>query len=58
MDAKKIASGVDCHGKPENGKEDRDDTPRFMGLCSICEIREACRFPKPEGGVWHCEEYE
>ena len=27
------------------------------GLCSICEDREVCAFPKPEGGVWHCEEY-
>ena len=27
------------------------------GLCSICEERETCTFPKLEGGVWHCEEY-
>ena len=27
------------------------------GLCSICENRETCTYPKPEGGVWHCEEY-
>ncbi len=30
---------------------------RVHGLCSICEERETCTFPKPEGGVWHCEEY-
>ncbi len=29
----------------------------IRGLCSICEGREACTFVKPEGGVWHCEEY-
>jgi len=30
---------------------------RFLGLCSNCEKRETCRLPKPEGGVWDCEEY-
>jgi hypothetical protein len=29
----------------------------YKGLCSICEDRETCTYPKPEGGVWHCEEY-
>ncbi len=29
----------------------------FQGLCSNCESREACTFPKAEGGIWHCEEY-
>ncbi len=27
------------------------------GLCSLCENRPTCTYPKPEGGVWHCEEY-
>jgi hypothetical protein len=26
-------------------------------LCLNCEVRESCKFPKAEGGVWHCEEY-
>ncbi len=30
----------------------------FIGLCSDCEARLTCRFPRPEGGVWHCEEYK
>jgi hypothetical protein len=38
------------------GDKERDST-KFMGLCSNCEDRETCVFPKPEGGVWHCEEY-
>ncbi|MHC4558370.1 MAG: hypothetical protein ACYTFW_13505 [Planctomycetota bacterium] len=29
----------------------------FIGLCSDCEGWQNCTFPKPEGGVWHCEEY-
>ncbi len=33
------------------------DSGKYKGLCSICEDRETCTFLKPEGGVWHCEEY-
>ena len=28
-----------------------------LGLCSNCDHRVDCTFPKNEGGVWHCEEY-
>jgi hypothetical protein len=28
------------------------------GLCMDCRGRESCTFPKPDGGIWHCEEYE
>jgi hypothetical protein len=28
-----------------------------VGLCVNCEDRDTCAFPKPPGGVWHCEEY-
>jgi len=27
------------------------------GLCSNCAERDACTFPRPEGGIWRCEEY-
>ncbi len=30
----------------------------LIGLCSDCENLKTCIFPKPEGGVWHCEEYQ
>jgi len=30
---------------------------KFLGLCSNCENCESCHLPKPDGGVWHCEEY-
>jgi hypothetical protein len=36
--------------------KDKDST-EFIGLCSDCANRRTCTFPKPEGGVWHCEEY-
>lgn len=31
---------------------------KYRGLCKICDKRETCTFPKPDTGVWHCEEYE
>jgi hypothetical protein len=38
---------------PRNG----DDSANYAGLCSNCENRETCIYPKPEGGVWRCDEY-
>jgi hypothetical protein len=36
----------------------KDEVNTFKGLCVNCRHRNTCAFPKPEGGVWHCEEYE
>ena len=30
----------------------------YKGLCVNCEYHEICKYPKPEAGVWHCEEYK
>jgi hypothetical protein len=39
-------------------KSSRDKPGKeFKGLCSNCEDRHTCIYPKPAGGVWHCEEY-
>ena len=35
-----------------------ENPAKHAGLCVNCEHRETCTFPRPEGGVWHCEEYE
>ena len=44
--------------KPQAQMTDvRDEPPQYKGLCSTCENRKTCMFPKPEGGVWHCEEF-
>ena len=29
----------------------------FWGLCTNCDLRETCTYPRSQGGVWHCEEY-
>ena len=32
--------------------------PDVLGLCQNCRVRTGCRLPRPEGGIWFCEEYE
>jgi hypothetical protein len=27
------------------------------GLCANCDLSASCALPRPESGVWHCEEY-
>lgn len=34
------------------------DSSQYAGICSNCENRETCSYPKPEGGVWRCEDYQ
>ena len=36
---------------------DPDVASRVKGLCKTCANRDGCTFPKPTGGVWHCEEF-
>ena len=56
----KIDVGV--HKEPVSSKppaeKEHDDGGALLGLCSNCDLRSTCTFPKPEAGVWHCEEYE
>lgn len=33
------------------------DSGLNKGLCKNCANLETCTFQKPEGGVWHCDEY-
>jgi hypothetical protein len=35
----------------------KHEPPAHTGLCATCDNRETCTFPKPEGGIWHCEEF-
>ena len=35
-----------------------EDSAGLVGLCGDCENRQTCIFPRPEGGIWHCEEYQ
>jgi hypothetical protein len=31
-------------------------TAELKGLCGQCARRQTCTYPKPAGGVWHCDE--
>jgi len=59
---------VRCHVPAESSRpaarpDARDERPpgvssvKLKGLCSNCDDRHTCMYPKPEYGVWHCEEY-
>lgn len=45
-------------GAPKAAPLAQGRSERRMGLCTTCDRSEDCTFPKPEGGVWHCLEYE
>lgn len=30
----------------------------FLGLCKNCDDSQNCLYPKPESGIWHCEDYQ
>jgi hypothetical protein len=30
----------------------------YRGLCRNCDNRATCTYPRPEWGVWQCEEYQ
>lgn len=38
-------------------KCDENNCDVYIGLCADCENRNSCMYEKPEGGIWHCEEY-
>ena len=40
-----------------DSKTEEANKVKFAGLCMNCENRDICTYPKPEGGIWHCEEY-
>lgn len=47
------------HESQSEGTDSDGDGVRDVkgGLCCNCENREHCAIRKPEGTVWHCEEY-
>jgi hypothetical protein len=42
---------------PQTDRERGNGSCTFAGLCVSCQLRWTCLFPKPEGGVWNCDEY-
>ena len=33
------------------------ESNRLKGLCKICQNRDVCIIPIPEGGIWHCDNF-
>ena len=44
--------------KKVESKTEETSKNKFEVLCKNCENQNTCAFPKPLGGIWHCEEYE
>ena len=53
---KKVAR-AELAGPKAVSEAEQKELGKYKGLCVNCENRETCTFPKPEGGVWHCDEY-
>ena len=58
IDRSKVVSEAPKLNTPHASTVEKDPPRSFKGLCSNCAHRESCCLPKPESGVWHCEEYE
>lgn len=50
----KISPPIFARDQPDASEADAFE---MMGLCRNCLNRRTCIYPKPVGGVWHCEEY-
>ena len=51
------------NSSPVNGSRAKfsakeQDSDKYKGLCKNCKKQKTCTLPKPEGGVWRCEDYE
>ena len=51
-----VPTSEPAHAVPTQPPE-RQNTSGRTGLCMNCDNAETCTLPKPEGGIWHCEEY-
>lgn len=47
-----------CKTSSSKAESQNASNKTYLGLCSNCKFNRFCSFPKPEGGVWHCEEFE
>jgi len=52
------AGGCAGPAKPRGTDAKPGASGAVLGLCGNCSNRDTCRFPRPDAGVWHCEEYQ
>jgi hypothetical protein len=53
-----VATPVNATPRIATKPEEIEEGIQYKGLCKNCEKRMTCSYTKPEGGIWHCEEYE
>jgi hypothetical protein len=49
------------HRSPSPGEAERfvaANREWYPGLCMTCNKQESCTYPRPEGGVFNCDEFE
>ena len=49
--------GMEKTAESEEARTVKPVSSEHKGLCANCGNRETCALPRPEEGVWHCEEY-
>ena len=50
-------AALDSSVAMEVQNDTRPARPVPAGICSNCDNLGTCMYPKPEGGIWRCEEY-
>lgn len=45
-------------GSRRRSGAEEENSAEHKGLCRNCKKQKTCKLPKPEGGVWRCEDYE
>ena len=64
LNCEEFEPGKGASGEAVGGQDPAPEEARTaegigpLGLCVNCGRRETCSLSKPEGGIWHCEEYE
>jgi len=56
-DDMKDQDGLNENTRPRSHDKEEDNR-LYKGLCMNCAHRHYCLLPRPESGVWHCEEYD
>jgi hypothetical protein len=45
-------------GPKRRSDPEQEKSTEQKGLCRNCKKQKTCGLPRPEGGVWRCEDYE
>jgi len=57
LETEHLGANPGTSGPSKNNVSPDEAVSADIGLCRHCAGRDACTYPRPEGGVWQCEEY-